>query len=480
MKLLKPYLCLPVRPSPDKAPLTLRFEDGRALSLIMPAGETTAFEAALPLFERVGEEIELEGDFSPEFFDAIRQADVKPRVNDGARPNIHFAPESGWMNDPNGLVCVDGEYRMYFQYNPVDVDWNNMCWGSATSRDLIRWTQGDIVLMPDEHGDVFSGCCVKLRRAALGEDAGALVYYYTAAPRTGRDFTQRAAVSRDGGNALHRLSKGALGTIAPENRDPCVFFYAPHGVYVMALWLEGEQFGLFRSHDLVEWTQTQRFQMQNGFECPILAPIPDEAGGESWLFACADGSYQLGEFDGFLFTPDTPVQRLYATDLPYAAQCFANVSGRTLFMPWLRTPKDTYRTGMMGVPQELTICSSRVRMRFARELRARATQLLCARECAADARVPDGAALLIDIEGTARVIWNGCEIAYEGGYIKCEEAACRAGVNQVELLIDKNILEFHADYGMIYGGMPIRAPMDGGALTVCAGVNSSARVFCVR
>lgn len=26
------------------------------------------------------------------------------------RPKIHFSPETGWMNDPNGMVYVDGVY----------------------------------------------------------------------------------------------------------------------------------------------------------------------------------------------------------------------------------------------------------------------------------------------------------------------------------------------------------------------------------
>lgn len=34
------------------------------------------------------------------------------------RPQLHFSPPSGWMNDPNGIVYHDGLFHLFFQYNP--------------------------------------------------------------------------------------------------------------------------------------------------------------------------------------------------------------------------------------------------------------------------------------------------------------------------------------------------------------------------
>ncbi len=34
------------------------------------------------------------------------------------RPRLHFAPRTGWMNDPNGLIVLDDQYHLYFQHNP--------------------------------------------------------------------------------------------------------------------------------------------------------------------------------------------------------------------------------------------------------------------------------------------------------------------------------------------------------------------------
>jgi levanase/fructan beta-fructosidase len=54
------------------------------------------------------------------------------------RPVYHFTPEKNWMNDPNGLIYLNGEYHMYYQYNPYSVKSAHKSWGHATSKDLIH------------------------------------------------------------------------------------------------------------------------------------------------------------------------------------------------------------------------------------------------------------------------------------------------------------------------------------------------------
>ena len=39
------------------------------------------------------------------------------------RPQFHFTPERNWMNDPNGMVYHEGEWHLFYQYNPQGNTW---------------------------------------------------------------------------------------------------------------------------------------------------------------------------------------------------------------------------------------------------------------------------------------------------------------------------------------------------------------------
>ena len=60
------------------------------------------------------------------------------------KPQFHFSPDFGWMNDPNGLWTNGSTYHLYYQYNPADTVWAlPLYWGHATSTDLITWENAD-------------------------------------------------------------------------------------------------------------------------------------------------------------------------------------------------------------------------------------------------------------------------------------------------------------------------------------------------
>ena len=76
-------------------------------------------------------------------------------------PRVHFSPQAGWMNDPNGLVLFDGEYYLFFQFNSEEIDHPTpKHWAHAVSKDLVHWKHLPVALFPDSLGEIWSGSVV--------------------------------------------------------------------------------------------------------------------------------------------------------------------------------------------------------------------------------------------------------------------------------------------------------------------------------
>ena len=89
-----------------------------------------------------------------------KQSNAQSTYHEQYRPQIHFSPKEGWMNDPNGMVYYNNQYHLYFQYYPNSSVWGPMHWGHATSKDLVHWQEQPIALYPDSLGYIFSGSVV--------------------------------------------------------------------------------------------------------------------------------------------------------------------------------------------------------------------------------------------------------------------------------------------------------------------------------
>lgn len=341
----------------------LREPENRLFEFDLPvASDHYDFYAALPVEEFLGRTLTISVNFPFDGPGSLVFSDELPPPETCTRPLLHFTAQKGWINDPNGLLFDDGVWHMYYQYNPFDTKWGNMHWGHAISKDLTHWTECGIVLKPDENGTVFSGSALKDRENVTGHGWNAYLYFYTAAGGTNlwsesRKFTQFMAVSTDRGMTLQKMPACSLDTITRENRDPKVFYHDRSRAYIMVLFLDNNDFAIFRSEDLAAWTMTQRLTLPDAWECPDLFELPVEGTGRTaWVFWSADGYYFTGSFDGFRFVPDGPHRNAYIGSIPYAAQTFSGVKGRTVSVPWLRiSPPDKPYAGIMGIPSELSL-----------------------------------------------------------------------------------------------------------------------------
>ena len=365
------YLQIPVRMKQARKPVHFYCEGEKILELAVCVGDSgwengeVDYYAQIPVSQYFGKNVDIEGEVPEGLLQMICCGDTLI-MNEEKRPSFHFTPNVGWMNDPNGLVYQDGVYHFYFQHNPVDREWENMTWGHAVSSDLLHWIYKDMVMLPEADGTIYSGCAVINEKEALGYPKDAILAFYTVAGGNnewskGKKFVQKVAVSCDGGETMQPLKTGVMDTIADYNRDPNVFWHEASQAYVMVLWIDGFDFAIFRSTDLLCWEETQRITLPAGYECPNIRQLFTEDGQDScWIIFDAAGSCYRGNFDGYTFEWDGKVQKLFhreyaeQTAAPYAAQLYANTPGRCILIPWLTTAdKGKKYHCSAGLPREL-------------------------------------------------------------------------------------------------------------------------------
>ncbi len=303
------------------------------------------------------------------------------------RPRFHFTPAINWTNDPNGLVFHEGEWHLFYQYNPFGNTWGHMSWGHAVSDDLFRWTHLPVAL-PETGGVMaFSGSAVSdtLNTSGFGRDGKApIVAIYTS--RTETDQTQSLAYSVDRGRTWTQYEGNpVLDVEDPAFRDPKVFWHKPTRRWVMAVVLANQRKVSFHaSPDLISWSHLSDFGPEGAhpvrnWECPDLfeLPVEGEPGESRWILQVDssrghpwEGSgcqYFVGEFDGTRFVNDNPTETALWLDWGrdfYAAQSYSGVKasdGRRIVVGWINNwmyarlvPTSPWR-GAQSVPRELAL-----------------------------------------------------------------------------------------------------------------------------
>lgn len=486
----KEYLYIPICPGREerKLEIFLRGEGEtpeKVYEFTVPVDGEAAeeyacdFYAEIPVRQYRGRELFLRGDFPRAFEEGILLSG-KRQAADGERPSVHFTADAGWTNDPNGLIYADGVYHLYFQYNPFNTSWNNMSWGHAVSGDLLHWRQEETVLFPDESGTMFSGCAIPNDRGLLGLPKEALLFFYTAAGGSnewsrGVKSTQKIAYSLDGGRTLCKMEKPCLPTVCPENRDPKVYWHEESQAYVMVLWLEENDFGIFRSRNLAHWEQSDRLTLEGAWECPDLLCLRGENGESCWFFWAADGYCFPGEFDGYRFRPHGSRQQAYVNKIPYAAQTYSGIADRVISIPWLRMENDGRAfTGTYGIPVELgcrkteegyVLTQRPVRELLKRRVRAEAGAVTH-KDGKIACRPRKGKALVFEMRApetcAEEYVWeiNGSRVCYEPGSgrltVDGEECRVDRGYREMIFLVDDRILEIFFDGGVCLGTFFLR------------------------
>ncbi len=296
------------------------------------------------------------------------------------RPSYHFSPKYGWMNDPNGLVYHNGEYHLYYQYNPYGSVWGNMHWGHAVSKDLVIWEHLPVALAPDALGTIYSGSAVIDHHNTAGFGKSALIACYTS---SGTHQTQSIAYSHDNGRSFTKYEGNPVLPNPPgvrAFRDPKISWHSATNQWIMVL-ATSPTISFFGSKDLIKWEKLSAFGEDIGahggvWECPDFFQLTYN-GKKKWVLLVSinpggynDGSatqYFIGDFDGKTFKEDKlpyPLWMDYGRD-NYASVTWSNMPDkRVVGIGWMsnwryakQVPSVNFKSAMT-LPREFFLTSN--------------------------------------------------------------------------------------------------------------------------
>jgi len=309
---------------------------------------------------------------------------TQAQVDTTQRPAYHFTAAKNWINDPNGLIYINGQYHLYYQYNPYDTKWGHMSWGHAVSKDLLHWNDLPVaipeVVKPDTTTWIFSGSAVLDKANTSGFGKNAIVAIYTADQPTQQKESQFIAYSNDGGLTYRQYAGNPVIDLHKKDfRDPNVIWLEKQKHWLMTVALPQEKkVQFYRSDDLKHWTLLSEFGNQGDtrkiWECPSLTPLHVDGDPKKtkWLLMVSSGNqdgetglqYFTGDFDGKEFKNDNAAAHQQFVDLGptfYAAIPYNNLpDGKKTMIGWLMpSNQPAYPwTGSMSIPRDLALKST--------------------------------------------------------------------------------------------------------------------------
>ena len=307
------------------------------------------------------------------------------------RQNYHFMAETGWINDPNGLIYFKGKYHFFYQYNPYSGFWDCMHWGHAVSEDMIHWEYLPLALAPSEvYDDHLKGGCFS--GSAIEHD-GKLFLIYTGTCNNGNGFEQAQCIAYSEDGIHFEKYEGNPVITAPEGvptdlfRDPKVWKHDDTYYVVCGASKNGfAQARLYKSTDMFHWEFVNVLAESRGewgymWECPdfftlegqeVLSVSPQGLTREEFRF---QNIYQSGYFILKAGKPEEKAFREWDHGFDfYAPQTMETEDGRRILIGWMQSwdnpmYPDTQRySGMMTVPRELSMKGGRICQKPVREL----------------------------------------------------------------------------------------------------------------
>jgi sucrose-6-phosphate hydrolase SacC (GH32 family) len=299
---------------------------------------------------------------SGKFFNILGQANQPVREQstltvdqlyaaDAIRPQYHYTPYQGWINDPAGLIEWRGRHQLFSQFNPVAPLWGPMHMAHADSSDAVHWRELPIALYPPYPQDPLDTSGRFTGSTTMDNSTGGIHFIFTDASDVSRHpnllpEVVASALSTDGIKFDLYSNNPVIVKPPPGSsngfRDPKAFLDITDNRWKVVIGsgdgIAGKaQIYVASDSNLLSWEYIGVLSEGDGstgamWECPNFFPI-----GNKWvLFYGGDslGFYEIGTYNGTKFTSEK-VGLLDAGPDSYAMQWYKDSAGRNLAITWM-------------------------------------------------------------------------------------------------------------------------------------------------
>jgi fructan beta-fructosidase len=217
------------------------------------------------------------------------------------RAQFHYSPAVNRMGNPISVWIEDSTYQMVYQYNPHNFMNAYVNWGLATSTDLLKWDQQDIVItQPETETDSMEQ--VPWSGSVVSKEGELHAW-------VNRWNDGIYSVKRKDGSTWENEVETA-GTEKLSKSESYVFWHQASQKWVMvAFERESTTMYIHNSNDGINWEQTSSFNYLFGFPQFFEMPVDRKQDDTRWVLATENGTYMLGEFDGKVFNLTSSVLR---------------------------------------------------------------------------------------------------------------------------------------------------------------------------
>lgn len=277
----------------------------------------------------------------------------KPQIplNEDYRPQFHFTSEANYISNPSGLVFYDGEYHLFYQYNPNGNDSGFGHLAHAISNDLVNWQHLPIAVFPENDSKDSINCTIgggsaivdinNLTNLKSGNEQTIILFY------TAINCGLRMAYSNDRGRTWEKFEGNPILEI--KNSEiagiPKVLWHEPSNKFVMVINRIPEGisknigFSIYTSENLLKWEFKTHIPGFRGNPDLVELQINRRKDDKKWVLIDGEGSYILGSFDGETFLPESPKIRNDFGKNFFSTQTWNNIpenDGRTIQIAWLK------------------------------------------------------------------------------------------------------------------------------------------------